>query len=468
MSPTIASFLWFILLLGLLRFDPAKESRTSLALWVPLVWMFINGSRLPSQWLGGQVGSASQAFEEGNPLDRTIFTLLILLALGVLISRSFNWGTFFARNLALMAFILFALMSVFWSDFPFVAFKRWFRDLGDYLVILVVLSDPRPLEALRTLLRRLCYLLVPLSVLLIKYYPYLGKQYSQWTGAAWFVGATTSKNMLGVVCLISGAFFFWDTLTRWPDRKQRQTKRILVANAVFIGMTLWLLNLADSATSRVCLVLGCLVIAAAHTKRIKRHPGFLKILIPVSLCLYMVLEFGFGINGELAGVVGRNSTLTGRTDLWKILLNMHTNPLIGTGYESFWLGPRLEWVWRTFAAVNESHDGYLEVYLNLGVIGLLLLCGFLIVSYRTICEKLTSSSSFAFASLILAFWTILLFYNVTEAAFKSQLMWITFRLGAIAILGCGEDPVRCVSAYDNVGPSERLPRLSLTATDLRR
>ena len=69
-----------------------------------------------------------------------------------------------------MVFLLFALLSVLWSDFPLVALKRWFRDLGNYLVILVVLSDPRPLEAVRALLRRLCYLLIPLSILLVKYY----------------------------------------------------------------------------------------------------------------------------------------------------------------------------------------------------------------------------------------------------------------------------------------------------------
>ncbi len=469
MIPFVATILWFIFLLLLLRFDPAKEAKTSLALWVPLIWMFINGSRLPSQWLGGEVvGTASQAFEEGNPLDRAIFSLLILVAIGVLMSRSFNWGNFFARNLALTAFLFFALMSVMWSDFPFVSFKRWFRDLGDYLVILVALSDPRPMVAVRTLIRRLSYLLVPLSVLLIKYYPYLGKQYSQWTGAAWFVGATTSKNMLGVVCLISGIFFFWDTLTRWSDRKDRQTKRILAVNFAFIGMTLWLLNLADSATSKVCLVLGCLVIAAARSRRIKRHPNLLKVLIPVSLVLYMVLELGFNISGGVAEAVGRNSTLTGRTELWSILLGMHTNPIVGTGYESFWLGSRLEYVWQHFASVNESHDGYLEVYLNLGLIGLFLLSGFLIASYRTTCKRLTSPSTFAFAVLVLAMWTILLFYNVTEAAFKSQLMWLAFRLGAITIAGMAADPVPVNTVFDNATATDRFRSLPLDPSTSRR
>lgn len=431
MPPSLALFLWLILLLGLLRYDPAKDSGTSSTMWVPLIWMFIIGSRLPSQWLSGRVGTAAEALEEGNPLDRTVFSVLILLAIGILMSRSFRWDDFFARNFALMAFLSFALVSVLWSDFPFVTLKRWFRDLGNYLVILVVLSDPRPLEAVRTLLRRLCYLLISLSILLIKYYPHIGKQYSEWTGAAMYVGPTTGKNMLGVLCLVSGLFFLWDTVTRWSDRKERRTKQIIGMNFAFIAMTLWLLNLADSATSRVCLVIGCLVIVAAHRKMIKRHPAFLKVLIPACFCLYLILAFGFNINAELAGAVGRNPTLTDRTGIWRFLLGMHTNPMIGTGYESFWLGPRLLQVWQQYGPLNEAHNGYLAVYLELGIIGLFLLVGFLVASYRTVCRRLTPRSSLG--SLTLAVWTILLFYNVTEASLGGGVLWLTLLLGALAV-----------------------------------
>jgi exopolysaccharide production protein ExoQ len=433
MPPSLALFLWLILLLALLCYDPAKDLGTSLALWVPVIWFFIVGSRLPSQWLGAGVGQAAQALEEGNSLDRTIYFALIILAIGILMSRSFKWGDFFARNSALMAFLSFALLSVLWSDFSFVAFKRWFRDLGSYLVILIVLSDPRPLEAVRTLLRRLFFLLIPLCILLIKYYPNLGKGYSPWTGEAYYEGATTSKNMLGVLCLVSGLFFFWDALTRWSERTEKRTRRIIFVNVAFIAMTFWLLNLADSATSLVCLALGCVVIAAAHSKTVRRHPALLKVLIPVGICLYLTLEFGFGIEiiSALAGAVGRDPTLTGRTRIWQILLSMHTNPLVGTGYESFWLGPRLQWVWQQAGAINEAHNGYLEVYLNLGAIGLFLLVAFLIASYRSICTQFAAFSSLA--SLSLALWTILLFYNATESAFKGHLMWVAFLLGVIAL-----------------------------------
>jgi exopolysaccharide production protein ExoQ len=467
MPPFLALFLWLVLLLALLYFDPAKDPETSAALWVPVIWMFILGTRLPSQWLGGQMGTVAQTLEEGNPLDRGIFSVLIVLAIGILVSRSFKWGDLFRHNIALMAFLSFALVSVCWSDFPFVSLKRWFRDLGNYLVILVVLSDPRPLEAVRTLLRRLCFLLIPLSILLVKYYPEISRQYDSWTGAFSDAGPTTGKNLLGLLALLSGLFFFWDTATCWSDRKERGTRRIIQVNLAFLAMTLWVLNIANSTTSRVCLVLGCLVIAAAHSKAFQRHPTFLKVGLPAGFCLYLILAFGFGMNGDLAGAVGKDPTLTDRTKIWESLLTMHTSPLFGTGYESFWMGQRLQQFWQSagLGGINEAHNGYLEVYLNMGTIGLFLLGGFLIASYRTICRRLSPFSSLA--SLSLALWTVVLFYSVTEAGFRSGLMWITFLLGAIAVPGHAENRGDSAATFEDAATEEPLYSLSLEMTGQR-
>jgi exopolysaccharide production protein ExoQ len=429
MPPTLALILWLLLLLVLLRFDPAKDPDTSLALWIPLLWMFIIASRLPSQWLGSTGGMAAQSLEEGNPLDRAIFFLLILLAWFVLTLRSFNWAKLFSHNLCLFAFICFALISVVWSDYPLISFKRWFRDLGNYFVILVVLSDPRPLNAVRTVVRRFCYLLIPLCILLNKYFPGLSKQYDSWTGVAMYVGATTSKNMLGSVCMVSGIFFFWDTVTRWSSRKERRSKSIIRVNVAFIVLTLWLLSLSHSATSQICLLIGCMVVGTLHSRWGRRHPTFIRVVIPASFCLYLILAFGLDLNGSMASAVGRDPTLTDRTLIWKAVLSQHTNPIIGTGYESFWLGTRLERVWEVLNGVNEAHNGYLEVYLNLGAIGVFLLAALLFASYRTICKTFTSC--YALASFGLGLWTVILFYDVTEAAFKGGLLWQMLLLGGI-------------------------------------
>ena len=459
MPPTLALFLWLALLLGLLIFDPAKEPKTSLALWVPLIWVFFIASRLPSQWTGGSVNSAIDAFQEGNSLDRAVYLVLILLAIGILVMRRLDWVRFWNSNLALGVFLFFALASMLWSDSPFVTFKRWARDLGSYLVILVVLSDPHPLEAVRTLLRRLSYVLISLSILLIKYYPSLGMQYSYWTGGAMYIGPTTGKNILGVVCLVSGLFFFWDTVTRWSERKDPRTKRILFINVGFLLASVWLLKLADSATSRVCFAIGCLVILVVLSQWGRRHQTLIKVMLPASFLLYVILASAFNINGALAGHLGRDPTLTDRTVVWQILLSLHTNPAVGTGYESFWLGPRLQWLWRQgpTAGLNEAHNGYLEVYLNLGAIGVLLLIAVILTGYRNINKKLALSSKLA--PLCLALWIIVLFYNMTEAAFKWHLMWICFLLATIVVPEPVEDQVLVPASFGKLMRSQSLRRV---------
>lgn len=450
MPPILALFFWLVLLFALLHLDPARDSSFPLALWVPVAWLFIVASRLPSQWLAGEGRDNVRALEDGSPVDRSIYLFLMVLAIIVLISRSFRWSHFFNRNLALIAFLIFALVSASWSDFPLVCFKRWVRDFGSTLIILVVLSNPGPTVAVRAVLRRLCYLLIPLSILLIKYFPEISTQYDTWTGARMYVGPTTSKNMLGAFCLIAGVFFFWDTVARWSDRREGRVKRVLIVNAGFMAMTLWLLHLSRSATSTICLLLGCLVIAAAQSRAGKRHPKFLKVVIPSAFVLYIIAAYGFGLNGELAGAIGRDPTLTDRTLIWKTLIGINTNTLVGTGYETFWLGPRLQKIWQHFGPINEAHNGYLEVYLNLGVIGLLLLIGFLAASYKMICKRLSSPHDCGSASLYLALWTILIFYNVTEsAAFKFHPLWVTFLIGAIAVSESAEDRVR-VTKVDGV------------------
>jgi O-antigen ligase len=209
-------------------------------------------------------------------------------------------------------------------------------------------------------------------------------------------------------------------------------RRIILVNLAFIAMTLWILSMASSATSSLCLVLGALIITLAHTRTVKQRPAMLTGSIPIGVGVYLLLQFVLDVDliAALAVAVGRDPDLTGRTNIWSVVLASGTNPLIGSGYESFWLGERLQWVWKRAGAVTEAHNGFLEVYLSLGLIGLVLYSLFLIASYRFIVRNVNASSV---GSLNLALWAVLVFYNVTESALRGHLMWIAFLLGTIAL-----------------------------------
>jgi O-antigen ligase len=373
------------------------------------------------------------AFEEGSSLDRIIFLLLIGLAVWILTKRQLNWGELFKRNPALLLFLAFALASVLWSDYPFVTFKRWIRDLGLYAMALVVLSDPRPQMAVSTVIRRFTAIVLFLSLVLIKYYPQMGIQYGPFNGLPEYVGATTSKNMLGVICLISGLFYFWDTLGRWSQRKVREDRRILILNVILFAITLRLLMLSNSATSRGCLVMGCLIIVMVRSNWAKANPRLVTASIPAVLIGYFLLQYVFDLSTVVAGIMGRDPTLHGRTGIWDAVLAVQTRPLIGFGYQNFWMGYRLTAVWSRLGTdfLNEAHNGYLEMYLNLGLVGLILLVMFMVSTCRTICRQLSVSPHYA--SFGVALWMITVFYNFTEAAFGASPLWIVLLLCAIVV-----------------------------------
>jgi len=469
MPPFLALFCWAVLLLVVLYFEPTLGARPSRALWVPVVWLFLLGSRSPSQWFGEQMTGSAAAFEDGNPINRIVTLVLLLLAVGIVISRSFDWRKFFSLNLALAAFLAFALISFCWSDFPLVALKRWVRDFGSYIAMLVILTDRRPTDAIRVVLRRVSYLLVPLSIVFDKYYPALSKQYDPYSGFGYYIGVATSKNMLGLLCLISGLFFFWDTAIRWENRRQRQTRKILLLNAAFFAMTVLLLYTAKSTTSSICLILGCLVITAAYTKTFRRRPNLLKWMIPAAFFAYLLLSLGLGMRGSFAEAVGKDPTLTDRTKIWGFLLDMHTNPILGVGYQSFWMGSRLQMFWQNagLGHLNEAHNGYIEVYLQLGLTGMVLLAIFLIASYRRVCRRL--SFDFNFGVFGMALWMVVMFYNLSEAAFEAGLLYTILLLGVLAVPGRARARVRVrrAASLDETLTEEPISHLPLEPAALR-
>ena len=124
---------------------------------------------------------------------------------------------------------------------------------------------------------------------------------------------------------------------------------------------------------------------------------------------------------------GRNSSLTGRTDLWNSLLQLRVNDFVGAGFESFWLGDRMGKLWKVYDfKPNEAHNGYLEIFLNLGGIGLFLFVCVSGAAFRRIRRKLSADNSDAaadtnyliFATFGVGFFIAYALYNVTEGAFR--------------------------------------------------
>ena len=406
------------------------------ALWVPLIWLLIIASKPISQWVYPEAVAASAIdYEEGSPIDRLVFSLIIFSALLILSRRSTSVSEALRSSRWILIWLLFCGISMAWSDFPGISFKRWIKGIGSVLMVLIVLTEPNPFESVKALIRRCGYVLIPLSMLFIKYYRHLGVQYDPWEGQACFVGVTNNKNTLGRLCLVCGLFFFWFVVEMWRNRNISADRRELFVNVVFLIMTLWLLKISDSATSLGTLIIGIVVFTVLGFPAMKRNIKYMGALILFSISILFIIQmsFDFDIIGSYVAGLGRNMTLTGRTDLWNDVIQLQKSPLFGTGYGSFWLGDRLGILWgKYWWQPTEAHNGYLEIFLQLGLVGLFLLIIVILRTYGNILRALTSN--FEYGRLRMVLFVVILLYNVTEAGFElSSMMFFVFLLSAAEV-----------------------------------
>jgi exopolysaccharide production protein ExoQ len=434
MSTLVATVFYGSVILGLFILNRDRKSRVSKALWIPVVWVSICASRFVSQWLAGaatSVGTVSQ-MADGNPFDAAIFAALLAAGLLVLSSRGKLARSFLRANGPLILFFAYCAISAMWSDYPLVSIKRWIKAVGDLVMVLVVLSDPEPVEALKRLFARVGFVLVPLSILLIKYYPTVGREYSGWTGEAYNIGVSTGKNGLGYACLLSGIGALWCLIQELSVKGRPRRTGPLLAYSMLLVLVFWLFWMAHSATSLCCFLIGGGFMVISSLRSLRRTPRMVYVFLAVVLfTAWYGLVFNPGIG--LAETVGRDSTLTGRTEIWHQALSLATNPLFGAGYESFWLGSRLERMW----AINwwhpiQAHNGYLEIYLDLGLVGVIILAFLLFWGCRSVVKTFRRNPEIG--SLKIALFVIAMIYNLTEHAFRElHPVWIMMLLAITAM-----------------------------------
>ncbi|PYL63515.1 MAG: hypothetical protein DMF25_10445 [Verrucomicrobia bacterium] len=296
---------------------------------------------------------------------------------------------------------------------------------------LIVLTEPDLGEALTRLMKRCAYVVVPVSILWIKYYPQLGRGWDEW-GNAVNKGIAVGKNMLGADCLTLGFFFFWYWLQTWrAERSTQRRNELRLIAGLLIGIS-WLLRMAHSATSTIALFVAILIVVFVRIRFIKK---FIGTCILAGLVLLTAAELAVGISARLSESLGRGSTLTGRTEIWAHCLEVNSklgNPILGAGFESWWLGERRDRMaefYKNWSPSGAQND-YLDTYLNLGLIGLSILIGLLIATFWKM--RLELFRDFEWGRYRLGFFAAIVLHACTERTFGSgQPLWFVFYIIAL-------------------------------------
>ncbi|MFQ6547500.1 O-antigen ligase family protein [Aestuariibius sp. 2305UL40-4] len=200
-----------------------------------------------------------------------------------------------------------------------------------------------------------------------------GYSYDYIDGTYAFNGAFSSKNQMGYyasLAILFSSSLFWAF---------RSPPRLLPLALATLVLGLVLLVMSDSATS---LLSGFAAISAVLAMRLVLGlaPGlrFAAVLFIVSAAMVAGLAAWWGgAFDALFAAFGSDSTLTGRTYLWNRALEFgRESPLLGTGYNAFWVRgrPEAEALWETFYITARTgfhfHNLLIEAYVALGALGL--------------------------------------------------------------------------------------------------
>jgi exopolysaccharide production protein ExoQ len=431
MSSQLALLIGALGIFWMLIRDTRRRGGLSWGLWLVVLWVTMIGSRSVSTWFsyGGGGGTEAESYDAGNPIERAVYFVFIFAGAWLLRQRQVRLAEVVQKNRWLLVFYGFWMVSVLWADLPLVAFKRWFKDLGNIIMVLIVLTETRPVEAVKAVFVRCACVVVPMSVIFIKYIPDLGRTYHIWSGAMMYTGVATHKNTLGVLMLVTGITLMWDLLDRAGERRSRRWLDLAPEGALFL-LNLWVLYTSHSATSRLCFVIGAILLLVLRTEAVHARIQLFTRICVLAAAALLFLDQVFDLRQTVTDLVlrmlNRDPTFTGRTDAWVMFIKEVDNPLIGSGFNSFWSGERMQRIWEEYEII-QAHSGYVEIYLNGGILGVTLLAGVLLVGGVRIKDALYRGSRMAEARFV--FWLIAIIHNFSEASFcKLGLLWFVVLL----------------------------------------
>lgn len=322
------------------------------------------------------------------------------------------------RNPLTLLLIAFALVSRGWSAAPDITLRRGIALAGTTLCGVWLAGRFRGRE-LMTILGWAMGIAAVLSLLFALAVPELGIHQDGDFRGAWR-GIYMQKNGLGKM-MVLGALVFILLALREEGRARRKWQALALLCAALV-------LLSTSTTST--LILGALVLLVPLYRGLASRsrwlvPAALGIALPVAgIALAVITD----VEGAL-GLFGKDTTLTGRTELWEYATATIGDRLwYGYGYGAFWqVSTRAQGI---YAAIGwdawHAHNGLLELGLNLGVIGIVLfLAGYVVGLMRGTGALLAGAREEGI--WILGFLTFVLLGNLTESAVLEQnVYWILY------------------------------------------
>jgi O-antigen ligase len=332
-----------------------------------------------------------------------------------------------AHSFLLLLPVFLAMASTLWSIEPGYTLRRSIA-LMMTTGFAIYLASRYDWGELIELLAVTYGLLAVLSLLFVLVAP--GKGIMQTTHPGAWSGLWWEKNDLGMNMAKAAHLSLCAMIFR-PKRAW------LWGSILLLSVALLLLS-----TSKTSLLAMLLAFGGAGGLYIFRRSPLIGIPL-IYFSLIFALALGLGIEFApkfMFGLIGKDPSLTGRTDIWEALFTQIQNhPWLGHGYGVFWLdenGPAF-WVrQQTEWLVPTAHNGWLETWLSIGLVGVVI---FAITYFSAVISALRGVLNDKAAYWALISTLVFLLFSVSESNILQQnnLGWIVFAATAAKLFGAG-------------------------------
>lgn len=327
-------------------------------------WALFHGS-------AGLNGAAIEDLSQSNKLNQAIWITFFLVAAGFIVSRVLAGVRVHPTLMAalLVGYLTLSLASVLWALSPDIAARRVIQQFIVVFLFVGVTAFARDqLVVLNAVYLSLATAIL-INVCLLPVVPPTSLGYS---------GLYPQKNLLGVVCAVTFIFSVFLMLSPHVRFKAWIFTILLLSFALLV--------LSRSKTSLGLAVLCPLVAGAvflmSRAVRTSLRLSALAITVAV-LALFGVVTVLAGVSADqISLLLFDDTTFTGRTTIWDfVVAHIDMRPWLGWGYQSFWAAGPASPNLRTdsfLAGLNQAHNGYLDILLETGATGLVIMTAFLV------------------------------------------------------------------------------------------
>ena len=266
------------------------------------------------------------------------------------------------RHMAFVAFAAWIMFSFLWSQFPMVTVK-WAPIAALNIVFAFYLRVRFSPEQQMRLFLTLGSVCLVLSLVLAVFFPRYGID-PLFAKTTWR-GLYSQKNVCSTNTMFLLPAAFCVRVTKLPAK---------IFRVAYVCLSVLLVIMTRSATGKIALLsLFSYFIVMKLISGLRPTEKYLVLGIGAATAVATVIIAIMSLK-ELTLLLGKDMTLTGRTNTWQtIMLSIMKRPILGYGYGGFWRG--YQGASANFILVNggpmtSAHNGLLEIWLDLGIVGL--------------------------------------------------------------------------------------------------